>query len=148
MRTRIAALVMAALLVLYLVFVASTALRLILEPEPAAKALGIALGILPLLGAWALIAELTFVTRANRLLAELEREGLTPDDGLPRLASGRVDPKAADAVFPEYKREVEDHPESWQSWLRLGLAYDACGDRGRARWATRQAIAFERAKNR
>ena len=27
---------------------------------------------------------------------------------------------------------------------RLGLAYDASGDRGRARWATRRAIALER----
>ncbi len=71
-----------------------------------------------------------------------------PDDALPALASGRVDPKAADAVFPKYQAEAEANPDAWWAWLRLALAYDASGDRRRARWATRRAIALERAERR
>jgi len=45
-------------------------------------------------------------------------------------------------VFPEFAAALQANPESWQAWLRLGLAYDACGDRRRARWAVRRAIAL------
>jgi hypothetical protein len=144
MKARIAALVMAALLALYLVFVAQYALRLILDDNPIAKAIGVALAVLPLLGAWALVAELVFVARGQRLVRLLGDEGGLPVDDLPRLPSGRPDPAAADLEFPRYRAEVEAAPESWRAWLRLGLAYDASGDRGRARWATRKAISLER----
>jgi len=66
-------------------------------------------------------------------------------DDLPKLPSGRADPALADAQFPPYKVAVEAEPESWQAWFRLGLAYDASGDRPRARWATREAIRLARA---
>jgi len=38
---------------------------------------------------------------------------------------------------------VEAHPDDWRAWYRLGLAYDASGDRRRARGAVRQAIQLE-----
>jgi len=142
---RIGAIVMAALLALYLVFVGQYALLLINSEEPAAKAMGFALAVLPLIGAWALVAELTFVTRGQRLIALLGKEGGLPVDDLPRLPSGRIDPKAADLEFETHQADVEKNPGSWQSWLRLGLAYDASGDRSRARWATRKAISLQRA---
>jgi len=143
---RIATLVMTALLVLYLVFVTNYALVLINDSQPLAKALGFALIVLPVLGAGVLVADLVFVIRGERLVARLGTEGGLPVDDLPRLPSGRPDPVAADLEFPKYQAEVEAEPESWRAWLRLGLAYDASGDRRRARWATRQAIAFERAQ--
>ena len=142
---RIGAIAMAAVLVIYLVFVTQYAVRLILVDEPVAKALGIALVLLPLLGAWALVAELIFAFRSQRLMARLEAEGRLPDDELPALASGRVDRAAADAVFPKYRAETEANPQAWWAWLRLALAYDASGDRRRARSATRRAIKLERA---
>ena len=144
MRARVAALVMAALLVLYLVFVTNYALILINDDQPLAKAIGFALIVLPLLGAGVLAADLVFVIRGERLLRVLGAEGALPVDDLPRLPSGRTDPAAADLEFPRYQAEVEAEPESWRAWLRLGLAYDASGDRRRARWATRKAIALER----
>ena len=147
MRARIGALVMVALLALYLVFVAQYAIRLVLDDSGYAKGLGIALAVLPLLGAWTLIAELVFVTRGERLVRLLGEEGGLPVDDLPRLPSGRPDPVAADLEFPKYQAEVEGAPDSWRAWLRLGLAYDASGDRRRARWATRKAIALERASS-
>ena len=144
MRARTAALIMAALLVIYLVFVVHYALVLISVDETVAKAMGVALIVLPVVGGWALVAEITFVLRGERLLKRLREEGGLPVDNLPRLPSGRPDPVAADAEFPAYQAEAEANPESWRAWLRLGLAYDASGDRKRARWATRQAIRLSR----
>ena len=142
--SRAAALFMAALLVLYLVFVTRYAIILINTPGPVAKGLGAALVVLPFIGAGVLVADLVFVVRGERLLGRLADEGGLPVDDLPKLPSGRPDPKAADAEFPKYQAAVEAEPKSWQAWLRLGLAYDASGDRRRARWATRKAIALAR----
>lgn len=145
MTAKLAGLGMAALLLLYLVFIVQYALVLIGVGEPVAVAMGVALLVLPIVGAWALAVELLFAFRAERLLATLRAEGGLPVDELPRLPSGRIDPDEADKVFPVYQAAAEAEPESWRAWVRLALAYDASGDRKRARWATRQAIRLERA---
>ena len=146
MRSKVAGLVMAALLVLYLVVVAQYALILLGAGEPVATAMGVALLVLPLIGAWVLAVELLFVFRAERLLGVMRADGGLPVDDLPRLPSGRPDPKAADLQFPTYQAEVEASPDSWRAWFRLSLAYDASGDRKRARWAMREAIRLQRAQ--
>ena len=146
MRTRIAALVMVALLAIYLVFVINYATILIRTDETIVNVMGWALIVLPLIGFWALAAELFFIVRAQRLLATITDEGTVPDDVVELLPSGRPDPAAADLAFERYRVEAQAEPESWRAWLRLGLAYDASGDRGRARWATRRAIALSRGK--
>ena len=135
---------MAALLLLYLVFVAQYALLLIGTPLLIAKVMGIALFVLPIIGGWALVVELLFAVRSERLLNRLRVENGLPVDDLPRLPSGRPDPVAADAEFPVYKAEVDAAPSSWRAWFRLGLAYDASGDRKRARWAMRESIRLAR----
>ncbi|MDH6180676.1 hypothetical protein M2152_000858 [Microbacteriaceae bacterium SG_E_30_P1] len=144
MISRISAVVMAVLLVLYLVVVTQYAIALLGSGDGVAVAMGAALIVLPLVGAWALISEVIFVSRAQRLVARLGDEGGLPVDDLPRLPSGRIDARAADLEFPVYKAAVEANPESWRDWLRLGLAYDASADRRRARWSVRRAIALER----
>ncbi len=144
MRGAVAALVMAALLLLYLVLVAGYAIRFVASGEPAGIGIGVALFLLPLLGAWLLAAELLFTVRAERLRRVAASEGPLPADELPRLPSGRPDPRAADERFPRYREAVEAEPDSWRAWLRLGLAYDASGDRKRARWAVRRAVRLER----
>ncbi len=148
MTSRVGAIVMAALLALYLVVVAQYAVILMTSGDGIAIAIGIALAILPVIGAWALVSELVFVARGQRLVRRLGDEGGLPVDDLPRMPSGRIVAAAADLQFPQYKEAVEANPESWRDWLRLGLAYDASGDRSRARWATRTAIALERAETR
>jgi tetratricopeptide (TPR) repeat protein len=145
---RVAVAVMAVLLLLYLALVTQLAIRLIAVDNGVAKALGIALIILPLIGVWALWSELTFGFRTERLIGVLRDSDLLPIDTLPHRASGRPDRAAADAEFPKYKADVEADPDSWQAWFRLGLAYDASGDRTRARRALRRAIALERAARR
>ncbi|TAL46370.1 MAG: hypothetical protein EPN91_00395 [Salinibacterium sp.] len=135
---------MAVLLAIYLVAVAQYALVLIGTGSGIGVALGVALAVLPVIGTWLLIAEITFVLRGERLVERLGSEGGLPVDDLPRLPSGRPDPEAADKQFPAYQAEVERDPESWRAWLRLALAYDASADYKRARWATRHAIRLAR----
>ena len=144
MKGRIAAVLMAALLVLYLVLVTQLAIRLILVDNVVSQALGVGLIVLPMLGLWALIAELIFGIRSERLVRQLESSGELPLDTLPKRTSGRPERAAADAEFPKYQAEVEADPGSWKAWFRLGLAYDASGDRRRARQSIRRAIALKR----
>lgn len=146
MRTRIAVGVMVALLGLYLVFAVRYGLLLLSTGDPVAIAMGVALFALPLLAIWALVVELLFAVRAERLGARLDAEGGLPAEELPLRPSGRIDPKAAAELFPVYQAATEAAPEDWRTWFRLGLAYDAAGDRRRARWATRQAIRLSRAE--
>ncbi len=144
MRVRVAVIVMAALLALYLGLAIRYGLLLISVGEPIGIALGVALLVFPLVAAGALVAELLFTVRADKLGLRLDAEGGLPDEQLPVRPSGRIDRAAADALFPKYKQDAEEHPEDWRAWYRLGLAYDASGDRRRARWATRRAIQLSR----
>lgn len=139
-RARWGAFAMAALLLLYLVVVLLYAVRLVSDPLPVAQAMGWALIVLPLIGGWALVAELRFGFKAEALARRLEAEGGLPNDPLPVRTSGRVERAHADEVFQRYRAEVEADPGPWQNWFRLALAYDGAGDRRRARWATREAI--------
>lgn len=146
MRNRLAALLMAVLLLVYLVLVTQRAVLLIATGEAVGIAMGIALFVLPVIAAWAIGRELLFGARTERLVRQLETEGKLPVEDLPTRASGRPFREAADEQFPQYQAEVEAAPESWRAWFRLGLAYDASGDRRRAREALRQAIRLERAE--
>jgi tetratricopeptide (TPR) repeat protein len=141
---RTAALVMALLLLLYVVLVGQRAVLFVSTGEPVAIALGVALLVLPLLGLFALVVELRFGLRTQEIVRQLAAEGELPVDDLPRRASGRYEREAADAAFPAYKEAVEAAPDDWRAWFRLGLAYDACGDRRRARQALRWAIGLRR----
>jgi hypothetical protein len=148
MRNLVAALVMAVLLALYLVLVVQHAVVLLGTGVLAGQIEGVALIVLPIVGAWALAVELLFGARAQRLLRLMTERGALPVDDLPHRASGRPVRAAADVEFPKYQAEVEAAPDDWTRWYRLALAYDASGDRRRARWATRRAIRIERASRR
>ncbi|SFS01543.1 hypothetical protein SAMN04487846_1482 [Microbacterium sp. cf046] len=146
MSARIGVALMAVLLALYIVLVAQRAWLLLLSGEPIGIAMGAALVILPIIAAWALGRELWFGVRAERLARRLEAEGGLPEEPVSVRPSGRVMREDADALFPTYRADVEAHPDDWRAWYRLGLAYDASGDRRRARAAVRRAIQLETAK--
>ncbi|MEV5072020.1 hypothetical protein MRBLMI12_003674 [Microbacterium sp. LMI12-1-1.1] len=143
MSARIGVVVMAALLALYIVLVGQRAWLLIASGDPIGIAMGIALVVLPVIAAWALGRELWFGVRAQQLGRRLEAEGGLPADEVAVRPSGRVLREDGDAVFPAYRAEAEAHPDDWRAWYRLGLAYDAAGDRRRAREAVRTAIRLE-----
>ncbi|RIJ56041.1 hypothetical protein [Clavibacter phaseoli] len=146
MGTRIGVGLMSALMLLYLVLLGQRAVLFVLSGEPVGIAVSVGLLILSLVGAWALVRELWFGVRSARLARILDEEGGLPVDDLPTRASGRPVREAADASFPGYQAEVEQDPASWRAWFRLGLAYDASGDRRRARGAIRRAIALQGAE--
>lgn len=143
---KIGVVVMTMLLVLYIVAVGRLAIALLMSGDAIAVTMGVALAVLPGLAIWGLVSEILFGIRSERLMARLEQEGALPVETVPVRASGRPDRAAADAAFPTYKAEVEAAPQSWQSWLRLALAYDASGDRRRARHAVRRAIGLSRSE--
>jgi tetratricopeptide (TPR) repeat protein len=142
---KIGAVVMAVLLAVYLALVGWRAVQFVQTGEPVAVAMGVALIVLPVLAAWAIWRELQFGVRSQRLVRRLEEEGGL-DLGMPLRPSGRPERAAADDAVPAFRDAVESDPASWRAWLRLGLAYDAAGDRRRARSAVRRAIELERAR--
>ncbi|PXA70852.1 tetratricopeptide repeat protein [Cryobacterium arcticum] len=144
MKGRIAVIVMALLLVFYLVLVGWRAVLFVQSGEPIGIIIGVALIVLPLIGAWALVREISFGTRCERLVKQLDAEGELPVNDLPSRPSGRPYRDAADAQFPQYQAAVDAAPQDWRAWFRLGLAYDASGDRRRARSALRTAMALEK----
>ena len=148
MSARLGVAVMAVLLALYIALVAQRGWLLLTSGQPIGVAMGIALFILPLIAVWALGRELWFGIRAESIGRRLESEGGLPDQQVAVRPSGRVVREDADAAFPAFRADVEAHPDQWRAWYRLGLAYDAAGDRRRARAAVRKAIALERAERR
>ncbi|MEE2521821.1 hypothetical protein V1639_02500 [Pseudarthrobacter sp. J75] len=133
------------LLVFYLVVTFQRSVLLLTDPDPIAKAFGAAYLVLPVIGAWALVRELLFGARTEQLARILEAEGGLPVDNLPRTPGGRIVRAAADQEFDKYRLEAEAAPEDWRSWFRLSCAYDAAGDRKRARSAMRDAVKLHRA---
>lgn len=144
MSARIGVAVMAAALLLYIVLVGQRAVALLTSGDGIAIAMGVALIVLPLIAVWALGREIWFGVRAEQVGRRLEREGGLPQDLVAVRPSGRAVRDEADALFPAYRAQAEQHPGDWRVWYRLALAYDAAGDRRRAREAVRTAIRLER----
>ncbi len=144
MKTKIWVGLICLLLIGYMVVLLQRAVLLIVDDNWIAKVLGVALILLPPIGAWALVRELLFGSRMQKLAKILEAEGGLPVDDLPRTPGGRIVREAADAEFVKDQREAEAAPDDWRSWFRLSCAYDAAGDRKRARSSMRDAIAMFR----
>lgn len=142
MRTKAVIALMVVILVFYAVLIGAKGLAFIRSGDPVAVVLGIGVLVLPVLGLALVWRELVFGRRSAELASALEAEGGLPLDDLPRLPSGRRDRAAADEAFTARQTEVEAHPDSWQAWYRLALAYDDAGDRSRARSSVRRAIAL------
>jgi len=137
---RTVAWILAAAVAVYLVFTAARAWVLIASGDPVPVLLGLAVIVIPLIGAWMLWRELRFGFRTQELGRELGAEGGLPLDDLPRAPSGRVDRTAADERFPVYEAQVQADPDDWRAWYRLAIGYDDARDRKRARAAMRTAI--------
>lgn len=146
MRAKITYFVLAAVLVVYFVLVGERGVLLIQQGTPVTVAFGIAVLVLPLIGAWFLWHTTQFARKAGLLAKELEAEGGLPVDELKRTPSGRVDRDAADEVFERRRAEAEAAPEDWRAWFRLAIAYHDARDTPRARKAMQRAIALHEGK--
>ena len=131
-------------LVVYFVLLGRTALFLIGSGEAAAVGLGLAILIMPGIGAWVLVATLRAGLAHQRLARKARESGMDLDvSDLPRRASGRIERDAADALFATVRSELEGDPDNWVRWYRLARAYDYAGDRGRARETMKKAVQME-----
>ena len=139
-KAKIGAIIMVVLLGAYLLVMVNRGWILLTDPEPIAKVMGVALFVLPVIAVWAIVRELFFGASMERLAKILEEEGGLPPDNLPRTPGGRIIREAADKEFEKYRAEAEADPDNWRSWFRLSCAYDASGDRKRARSTMRKAI--------
>lgn len=142
MRTKLTIAAMVVALVFYAGLIGFKGIALLRSGSAAGALLGVGLLILPLLGLLLVWREIDFGRKSARLAAVLESEGGLPVDDLPRRPSGRVDRTAADDAFSAMREEAEADPGNWRVWYRLALAYDAAGDRTRARSAVRHAISL------
>ena len=144
MSAKVGAWILAGAVAIYLVFTAARAWALIEAGDPVPIMLGLAVLVIPLIGAWMLWRELRFGMQTQDLGRELGAEDGLPVDDLPRTPSGRIEKDAADERFVEYQRQVEESPEDWRCWYRLAIGYDDARDRKRARAAMREAIRLHR----
>ena len=146
MRPKVLALVLVALCLLYAVLVGQRGWLLVTSGEPVGVALGVALLVVPVLVGAAVLREVRFGAETERMARVLEVEDGLPVDDLPRTPGGRVVRAAADEAFVRYQAEADAAPDDWRSWFRLSCAYDAAGDRRRARAAMRQAARMHGAR--
>ena len=131
-------------LIFYFAMLTRTAVALIRSGTPAAVALGVGVLILPVVGAWAMVATLRAGLAHQRLARLAVEDGMELDvTDLPRMPSGRIQRDAADALFATTRAELDADPENWRRWYRLARAYDYAGDRSRAREAMRKAVALQ-----
>ena len=140
MRTKLTIAVLVGVLAFYAALIGWKGVELFGSGSTVGVLFGVALLILPVVGLYLVWREIDFGRRSARLGAVLEEEGGLPVDDLPRRPSGRVDRSAAERLFEQMRVEAEADPDDWRVWYRLALAYDAAGDRTRARAAVRHAL--------
>jgi len=135
-----AAVGLAAVFVVYAALVGWRGVLLIAHGGVVPVLLGLGVLVFPLIGLYVVWRELRFGLATQSLARELEASGELPVDDLPRRPSGRPERAAADAQFHTRRAAVEADPSDWRAWFALATAYDAAGDRRRAREAMRTAI--------
>jgi tetratricopeptide (TPR) repeat protein len=137
---KVGALVMTALVGMYLVLLGERSIALISSQQSAGVLIGYLMLFLPLLALWGIFMELRFGIRVEKLGKQLQNQNAWPRFDFKLRASGRPTKASAEAVFDQYRISAQQQPENWKAWFALGLAYDAAGDRARARKAMREAI--------
>lgn len=142
----LAAVAITVIVALYFAFVADFAFAFVRADELAARGLGAALLVLPLVGAWWLFHEWRLGITVQRMASQLEREGRLPVHAGERESSGRLTEQAADAIYETARRDAEERPEDWAAWFHVGYAYDANRDRSMARKSLRYAADLYRAE--
>ncbi len=142
MRTKLVVAALVTMFAFYAVTIGWRGVLLVRDGRAVTVVLGLGVLLLPFIAAWAVWREVSFGLATERLARRLDAEGGLPVDDLPRRPSGRVDRAAADEAFAGYRADVERDPQDWRGWFRLATAYDAAGDRRRARAAARRAVAL------
>ncbi len=147
MQAKLGAVVMTALTLMYLWLMGQRGWLMLQQPSAVAKTMGFLILVFPLFALYGIGAELVFGSRVEKMAAQVEQEGRWPIKDLPTLPSGRPEKAAAQQEFDRIREQANLAPQDWHSWFDLGLAYDACGDRRRARASMRKALKLRAANN-
>lgn len=132
------ALILAAVLSVYLFFAASRGIDLIRTDDPAVQALGVAVLILPILGAFLVIREIRFGKLSYQM-------GQVIDEAYLPAADIAADQKNANLVAA-IDRAKEDM-DNWKAWYSVALAYELMNERKLAREAMRYSVELFQAAN-
>jgi len=100
--------------------------------------------VFPIFGAYAIYRELRFGLKVEAMGKQLDAANEWPVFQLVLRPSGRPTRESADENFKVYSRHAEANPTDWKALFALSLAYDACGDRPRARKAMAEAMALHK----
>lgn len=147
-RAFLAAVATCAIVALYFALVAGRALVFVTTGDPVAVGLGVALFVLPAVGAWWMVNEWRLGMAVQRMASRLEDEGRLPVQDGEHDAHGRLTEAARDAAFEAARRHVEQAPDDWAAWFHVAYAYDAVKDRSMARKSLRHAASLFKAEQR
>ncbi|MCP2263867.1 tetratricopeptide repeat protein [Promicromonospora thailandica] len=139
------AIALTALLALYVWQIGGRGLAMLRSGEPVLIGIGVGVLVIPLLVIGLIAREYRLAATVQRMADTLAADGRLPVDDLPRSPGGRIDRAAADEAFEQRRVTVEETPDDWRAWYNLAFAYDAAGDRRRAREALRTAAGLFRA---
>lgn len=140
MMARAGVIVIGLCLVLYFVLTGQWAFLYLTSRDPVGIAMGAALIVLPLIGAWALVREVQFGVQAERLGSKLDAEGGMPAAETELSPNGRLARTDAEPLVQRYAAEAEAASDDWRARYRLGVVQDAAGRRKDARASIREAI--------
>ena len=140
MTTKIWVALMSVLTLVFVVLLFGRGVVLLAEPNLSIQLMGLAIIVLPVFAIWSIVVELRFGFRAQKLAKRLADEGF-PELAVELRPSGKATKESAASEFSRISAEIQAE-ETWQLWFRLGEAYDANGDRKRARQSIRRAIAL------
>jgi hypothetical protein len=139
-RAKLGAIGMAALVLLYVVLLGQQGYLFLIQDNLVSKIIGLSILVLPFFGFWGILRELRFGLQVEKLGKTLEDEKGWPSFEFSLRPSGRAVKSEALLEFEKFRVAAEQDPTNWRKWFALGLIYDACGDRKRARMAMRKAI--------
>jgi hypothetical protein len=139
-RAKIGALGMSVLVVFYIVLLGQQGYLFLMQDNLVSQIMGASILVLPLFGVWGIFRELKFGLAVEKLGQKLEDEKGWPSFEFSLRPSGRAVKAEALLEFDKFRQAADADPENWRKWFALGLIYDACGDRRRARMAMRKAI--------
>ena len=139
---KLGAVVMTGLTVMYVFLLGEKGWVLLQQPNVIAKLMGGLILMFPAVAIWAIIRELIFGLKIEKLAGKVEESGQWPQFNFKLRPSGRPTRESANTEFERIRGLVEANENDWLAWFTLGLAYDAAGDRRRARLAMRKALAL------
>jgi hypothetical protein len=143
-KAKYGAVAMSALVLLYIVLLGQQGFLFLIQENLVSKVIGASILLLPFFGFWGIYRELSFGLKLEKLAKTLEEEQGWPSFDFSIRPSGRANKSEALLEFDKYKQAAESDPDNWRHWFALGLVYDACADRKRARMAMRKAIESSR----